>query len=399
MSNQKNKIIVIGAGYAGLVAVQTLAKEKSNEILLIDKNSYHFMQTDVYDLIANEYDFAQVSIDMFTFSQGFDDNVTFKKEFVTNVDFKNKKVITDKQRFSYDYLIIAVGARTKFVESVVGLKEYAYGIKALHRAIYFKQKFELSLFQKIEESGGFCKPLNIVVAGGGLSGVEIAAQMASYANEFYKDHHFICRKLNIVLVNSPSHILHGMDEKLIEAAQMHLQKLGIKIITNRKVVEVTKSSVTLSEGEVLPTDFMIYAGGIEPNALIFTLNLEKNKRGYIKTNEYLQTTEHENVFAIGDCTTIFHNNEPLAPTADIAEQMGEICAHNITNLIKKKALTQHKIKSRGILIALGRNYATAKLFGVYFNGYFAYLVKKIIEKVYYKKLDAISKKGYKKIFL
>lgn len=393
-----NKIIIIGAGYAGLVAVEKLAKNPDNNILLLDKNSYHFLQTDVYDLIANENDFAQVSVDMFSFCAGFEGNVTFQKELVNNVDFENKKVITQKQRISYDYLVIAVGSRTKFVDSVKGLKEHAYGVKALHRAMYFKQKFELSLFQKVQESGSFCSPINIVVAGGGLSGVEIAAQMASYANDFYKNNYFICRKLNIIIINSPSHILHGMDEKLIQASQKRLHELGIKVITNRKVVEVTPWSVTLSEGEVFPTDFMIYAGGIEPNALVYALDLHRSDKGYLLTHDTLQTTKYEEVFAIGDCTTIFKEDKPLAPTADIAEQMGALCAQNITALIEKKALKKHNIKSRGTLIALGRNYSVAKLLNFYFDGFFAYLAKKLIEKVYFKKLDAISKKGYLKIF-
>jgi len=393
-----NKIIIIGAGYAGLVAVKKLAKNPNNSITLIDKNSYHFMQTDVYDLIANEYDFAQVSVDMFTFCAGLNKNVSFLKEIVTNIDFSKKKVITQKQRISYDYLVIAVGARTKFVSHVKGLTEFAFGIKALHRAIYFKQKFELSLFQKVEESGNFCSPLNIVVTGGGLSGVEIAAQMASYANDFYKNNHFICRKLNIILINSPSTILYGMDKKLIIASEKRLQELGIKIITNAKVTEVTKSAVRLSTGAVFPTDFMIYAGGIEPNALIHTLNIQKDSQGYIKTDETLQTTQHKEVFAIGDCTRIFNKEEALAPTADIAEQMGALCAKNIEAIIEKKELQKHQIKSRGVLIALGRNYSVAKLLGIYFDGYIAYLAKKIIEKVYFKRLDSISKKGCEKIF-
>ncbi|MEJ2372192.1 MAG: FAD-dependent oxidoreductase, partial [Sulfurimonas sp.] len=99
------------------------------------------MQTDVYDLIANECDFADMTLDLFTFCMGFDTNVTFLKQEVKTVDFKKKKVISDVQRVSYDYLIIAVGARTKFVDSIPGLKEYAHGIKTLHRAMYFKQKF------------------------------------------------------------------------------------------------------------------------------------------------------------------------------------------------------------------------------------------------------------------
>jgi len=393
-----NKIIIIGAGYAGLVALEELAKDAKNEIVLLDKNSYHFLQTDVYDLIANEYDFAQVSVDMFSFCAGFQGNVTFLKELVNNVDFKNKKVITQKQRLSYDYLVIAVGSRTKFVTNVKGLKEYAFGVKALHRAIYFKQKFELSLFQKVQESGSFCSPINIVVAGGGLSGVEIAAQMASYAKDFYKNNHFICRKLNIIVVNSQATILQGMDKRLIDASQKRLEELGVKIILNRKVIEVSKSTVTLSKGEVLPTDFMIYAGGIEPNGLVYSLDLDKDDKGYLKTNNYLQSENYTDVFAIGDCTSIYKDGEKIPPTADTAEQMGEVCAKNITALIKGKELKKHTIKSRGVLIALGRNYSAAKLMGFFFKGYLAYLAKKIVEKVYFKKLDAISKKGCSKIF-
>lgn len=399
MSNSKsNKIIVIGGGYAGLLAVEKLAKNKQNEIILLDKNPYHFMQTDVYDLIANEEDFAQVTLDLYTFCTGFEGNVVFYKQDVTNVDFKNKKVITDINRFHYDYLVIAVGSRTKFMSNVVGLREHAYGIKALHRAMYFKQKFEMSLFNRVEESGTSCHTLNIIIAGGGLSGVEIAAQMASFSKEFYSHNNFICRSLNIVIINSTKHILKGLDKKLVEKSEKRLQELNVIIKNERKVVEVKKDSVTLSNGEVMKMDFMIFAGGIEPNHLVYELDLDKNDRGYLISNEYLQSQNYEEVFTIGDCTTIYNNNEEVPSTADAAEQMGELCAINITNMINNKPLIKHEIKSRGVLIALGRGYAVSKIFGIYISGYLSYIMKKLIEKIYAKKLDMRSHKGCKKIF-
>lgn len=394
----KNKIIVIGGGYGGLRTVERLAKNPQNEILLLDKNPYHFAQTDVYDLIANENDFAQVTVDLFTFCSGFKSNVTFVKQEVKNIDFKNRKVITSVQRYGYDYLVIAVGARTKFRADVTGLREYAYGVKALHRAMYFKQKFEMSLFKRVEESGTSCKPINIIVAGGGLSGVEIAAQMASFSKDFYRKNNFICRKLNIVLVNSGKHILQGLDEELIQKSDKRLRKLDVVIKNERKVVEITKERAKLSGGEELPMDFMIFAGGIEPNGLVHELLIDKNEMGYIATNSYLQTQSHDNVFAIGDCTTIYNDGKIVAPTADTAEQMADICAKNINSLIEKKPLRAHKIKSRGILIALGRGYAAAKIFGFGFSGYFAYIMKKIVERVYEKRLEMRSRKGCKKIF-
>ncbi len=392
------KIIVIGGGYAGLRAVEKLAKNPQNEITLFDKNSYHFMQTEVYDLIANEEDFAQVSVDLFTFCLGFKGNVVFAKQEVCSVDFTNKKVISSTQRHNYDCLVIAVGARTKFVADVVGLRTHAHGIKVLHRAMQFKQKFEMALFKRVEQSGTTCSAINIVVAGGGLSGVEIAAQMASFAKCFYKKNNFICRKLNIILINSGEKILQGLDEKLVAKSDKRLHKLGVSIRHNCRVTEISEQSVTLSCEEVLPMDFMIFAGGIEPNALVCQLQLEKNEKGYIVTNSHLQVQNHEEVFAIGDCTTIYNKGSVVAPTADTAEQTAEVCAQNINNLTQKKPLIAHAIKSRGVLIALGRNYAVAKIYGIYFSGYFAFVMKKIVERVYAKKLDMHSHKGCKKIF-
>lgn len=394
----KNRIIVIGGGYAGLRIVEKLAKNSQNKIILFDKNPYHFMQTDVYDLIANEEDFAQVTVDLFTFCSGFDDNVTFLKQEVGSVDFKNKKVITSLQRHEYDYLVIAVGSRTKFISSVKGLDTYAHGVKALHKAMFFKQKFEMSLFTKVQESGTSCTPINIVVAGAGLSGVEIAAQMASFSRDFYRKNNFICRKLNIVLINSREHVLPGLHKKLFDKTEKRLKELGVIIKNQTKVSEVKQESVTLSSTEVLSMDFIIFAGGIEPNALVYKLHLDKNETGYISTNRYLQTQNYANVFAIGDCTTIYNKDKIVAPTADTAEQMAELCAKNIDNLINSKPLIEHNIKSRGILVALGRGYAVAKLFGFYFSGYPAYIIKKLVEKIYAKRLDTRSKKGCKKIF-
>ncbi|MFT7860754.1 MAG: NAD(P)/FAD-dependent oxidoreductase [Sulfurimonas sp.] len=393
------KIVIVGGGYAGLQAVQELAKYPNNEILLIDKNPYHFMQTDVYDLIANEDDFAQVCVDLFTYCTGFDQNVTFLKQEVKKIDFENKKVIGQEKRIGYDYLIVAVGARTRFFSNISGLTEYAHGIKALHRAMFFKQKFEMSLFQKVNQEGVSCTPLNIVIAGAGLSGVEIAAQMASFAKEFYKENYFLCRKLNIVLINAAEDILKGLDQKLVDYSRKHLEELGVAIKNKTKVESLTATTVSLSNGEVLEMDFMIFTGGIEPNGLVFDLKLSKNEAGYIKINEYLQSRDYEDVFAVGDCTSVSDITEKrLPPTADIAEQMGVLAAKNIMKKINNEAMQQHSIKQRGILIALGRKYACGKVFGIYFKGYIAFIVKKIIEKVYLYALNKRSKKGCQKIF-
>jgi NADH dehydrogenase len=392
------KIIIIGGGYAGIRALEHLSKDKSNEITLFDSHSYHYMQTGVYDFIANENDFSKITVDLFTLCAGFGPNVAFRKEKVLDVDFDSQKVFTEIQDYEYDYIIVAVGSRTKFFDSIIGLKKYAHGIKALHKALYFKQKFELSLFTKIEEEGNYCNPLNIIIAGAGLSGVEIAAQMASFSRDFYKQNNFLCRKLNIVLIDAYERILPGVDEVLVDASMKRLQELEVIIKDGRKVVEVTQDSVHLSSGEILPMDFMIFTGGIEPKDLVYKLKVPKDAREYIVTNEFLQIEGYENAYAAGDCSAIYDGEKLIAPTADVAEQMAELCAQNIGNTLKNKKLIKHSIKSRGMLIALGRRYAVGKIFGMYVGGYFGYILKKIIEKVYSKRLFMRSGRGSKKIF-
>lgn len=393
----KKKIIVIGAGYAGVRTIERLANTKNTEILLFDIHPYHYMQTEVYDFIANETDLADITIDLFTFSAGFE-NVTFKKEEVIDIDADHKFIATSMQRYRYDYLVIAAGARTRFFDSIKGLKEYAYGIKSLHRALYFKQKFEFSLFKRIEEEGEYCDMLNIIIGGAGLSGVEIAAQMASFSREFYEKNSFLCRKLNIILIDAYEHILPGIDPLLREKSQKRLLDLEVTIKDNLKVVEVTKESVILSNGEVLPMDFMIFTGGIEASPLIARVSLQKDARGFLSVDRYLRAVGREDIYAIGDAAAIYREGVALAPTADLAEQMGEVCAQNIKRSINGIALVEEKIASRGILIALGRGYASAKVFGLYMHGYGAFLFKKAIEYLYAYQLKRRAKKGFERIF-
>jgi NADH dehydrogenase len=222
--------------------------------------------------------------------------------------------------------------------------------------------------------------------------------MASFAEEFYKKNNFMCRRLNIILINAAEEILSGLDPWLVKKSAKRLEKLGVKTYHKTKVTAITQESVTLSSGERLPIDFMVFAGGIEPNALVHALDVAKNEKGYIVTNEYLQLPQYKEVFAIGDCTTIYENQTPIAPTADVAEQMAEHCALNIENQLKNRALKPHSIKSRGVLIALGRRYGAIKIFGFYLSGYLAFIIKKTVEKLYFKNLDARSHRGCKKIF-
>ena len=119
---QKKRVIIIGAGYGGIRALMHLHNCKEIEILLIERNSYHYLQTDVYDYIANQISLSDIAIDLYTFCSSFKENVSFIHEEVIRIDFANNKVITHTNRYMYDYLILATGAQTLMPNSIEGLK-------------------------------------------------------------------------------------------------------------------------------------------------------------------------------------------------------------------------------------------------------------------------------------
>jgi len=145
-------IVIIGGGYAGVYALKELIKNKNIKITLIDKHTYHNLQPEVYDLIANKGTIADVTIDLSSLCSGFDHPfLEYKNLRVTDIDYKQKQISTAEQEtIKFDYLLLCVGTRTFFPQNIEGLNN-TNDLKKLHKALYFKQNFEKQLFNKIED--------------------------------------------------------------------------------------------------------------------------------------------------------------------------------------------------------------------------------------------------------
>ncbi|RXJ83261.1 NAD(P)/FAD-dependent oxidoreductase [Arcobacter sp. CECT 8985] len=394
------KVVVIGGGYAGIYALRELVKNKNIKITLIDKHTYHNLQPEVYDLIANKSTFADVTIDLTTLCTGFNHNhLEYKNLKVRRIDKTEKKIYTEeKEIVEFDYLIMAAGTRTFFPPQIPGLNN-ADDIKKLHRAIDFKQSFEIQLFEKIRDEAKQCADTHIVVVGAGLSGVEIAAEMAYYSNKFFQRGNFSCDNLKISLISSSASILPGLTQQLINISQERLKELGINIITNTKLEKVENGYCFFSNGTKVNHSFVIFTGGIEASPLTKELNTKTNQKGQLIVNEYMQSTEHENIFAIGDIAEIRNNkDEIMPPTVTIARISGTLAGKNVLKLIEGKSLVKTNPKLDGVLIALGGEYAAGNLFGlVHVKGKIAYFIKKYVFYSYRKPLLKLIKTGYKKL--
>jgi len=378
-------VVVIGGGYGGIRAIEHLAHNSHISITLIDKNPYHYMQAEVYDFIANKVDMSQVMIDLPSLMKSFG-KVAFLCEEVSGIDTHASSVSTPTQTIAYDYLIIATGSRTYFPDFIKGLRDHAHGVKSVPAALDFKQQFERSLLNRIEAQTRGCdvEPFNIVIGGAGLSGVEIAAEMAAYANHFYKNGNFGCRGVDVYLIDAYETILFGMDPFLIESAYERLTKLGVHVWHNNRISEVRKNEILLDNGKILDFEFMIFTGGIAASTLTQYLGFETNTKGHLIVDENLNIPTHENIYAIGDITQALTNEGKfIPPTAQLAERGGESVARNILLSLKGKAKQPFRFKNQGVMIALGGEYGAGLLpGGIKVKGYIAYLIKKAIFHLY-----------------
>jgi NADH dehydrogenase len=394
------KVVIVGGGYSGIYALRELAKNKNIQITLIDKHTFHNLQPEVYDLIANKSNIADVTIDLTTLCMGIDhDYVEYKNLKVRKIDTNAQKIYTEEQEIvTYDYLVMAAGTRTFFPPQIPGLNN-AHDIKKLHWAMFFKQSFENQLFKKIRDEAKKCDDTHIVVVGAGLSGVEIAAEMAYNSKMFFQRGNFSCDNLKISLVSSSDTILPGLTPQLVSMSHQRLKSLGIKVITSTKLTKCNEDHLELSNGTKINHSFIIFTGGIEASTVTSELEVEKNGRGQIIVNKFLQTPEKENIFAVGDVAEIKNKKGEIMPPNVTVARISGICAgKNILNHIKKKKLLVCDPKLEGILIALGGKFAAGNLYGlVHVQGRIAYEIKKYVFSSYRKPLVKLIKTGYKKL--
>lgn len=387
--------MVAGGGYGGLRAVEFLVKHKDIHVTLIDMHPYHYLQTEAYGYIAGRFDLHDVVIDIKDWCEGFGGGVEFVNETLRSIDFDSREVLTCNKSVPYDFLVIAVGAKTNFFSFIKGLREHSFGVKSLRRAHKFRVEFEDLIYKKLyQENLG---DINLVVGGAGLSGVEVAAEMANVLEEYKKTIGEGVRSIKIYLVDASSAILPGMSRFLVESTHRRLEALGVRILTDAFIDELDDTYIYFKNKDKLQYHFMIFTGGIKASGINEGIDVAKNKLGQFMTDEYLHVGNSGRVFAVGDCVEIRDKSARiLPPTAQTAESSAEYVAKNIRGLIDGKTLKPYEGRVLGVFIALGGKWASGELFGfIKVKGYTAYLLKKAITYAYYLGLKLRINTGFK----
>lgn len=373
------RVIIVGASYAGLYAVKEFSKYQDIEVLLFDKNNYHYIQVESYGFVSNVYDISDVTLNIEEYIESLNANIKFYQEKVEFFNSNLKEITTSNNtKYSYDYLIIATGALTNFPPQVPNIQKYSVGIKTLQSASKVVETFNSLINKKVYKSNEINK-FNIVIGGAGLSGVEIASEMAALIKSKFSMIQNKIFEINIIIVDGMKTVLPNMDDRLVNTCKKRLEELNIKLYLGSFIKDVDENKIYLMNDTVIDYDYFIFTGGIRAVNIESNKDYEINKINQYIVNENLQLKGESDIFVVGDAAEIILNGKYSAPTAQLAIKSGEYVAKYIKNDIIFKYTEPFNHKSNGVLISLGGDYAIGLVYNkLFIKGYIAFLFKSLV---------------------
>lgn len=377
------KVVIAGAGFGGLKLARLLSNKPGFEVILIDRFNYHQFQPLFYQVATAGLDASNISFPLRKVFQK-SRNVRIRLAEIREVRAAENLLITHEETISYDVLVLATGADTNFFGNAE-LAAHAFPMKSTVEALQIRHRL-LQLFERAhleKDPVALQRMMNIVVVGGGPTGVEVSgalAEMKQYVlPKDYPELDF--SKMNIYLLEGADKTLAAMREKSSVRSGAYLEKLGVKLMTRTLVKNYDGKEVELQSGEKIPAATVIWAAGIKGNvpAGIDPSLIARGNR--IKTDRYCRVLGSENIYAIGDLaymeTPAYPNGHPqVAPAA--MQQAGMLAAN--LRLIERKSspdrLTQFEYYDKGSMATVGRNLAVVDLPKPKwsFGGFFAWMI-------------------------
>ncbi|MCF6092461.1 NAD(P)/FAD-dependent oxidoreductase [Microaerobacter geothermalis] len=390
------KILILGAGYGGLMTMVHLQRELSYneaEITLVNKHDYHYITTHLHEPAAGTAHHERIKIDI---KELIDEKkVNFIEGIVKEIKpDQNLVLLEDGQELSYDYLVIALGSEPETF-GIKGLREHALSIRNIDSVRMIKEHIEY-MFSKYNNEPDCEECLTFVVGGAGFTGIEFVGELADRIPALCEEFDVDPGKVKIINIEASPSALPGFDQELVRYAIDLLEKKGVTFLVNTAIKECTDQGVILANGDEIKAGTVIWTGGVRGNSLIETSGFE-TKRGRAKVDDFLRPPGHENIFIIGDCSLIFNEEgRPYPPTAQIATQQGENCGKNLTAQIRGGKLIPFIPHIRGTVASLGRGEAVGVVGKRKLFGFTAYVMKKVIDHRYLYMIGGIPlvlKKG------
>jgi NADH dehydrogenase len=375
------KVVIVGAGFGGLKLARKLNNKAGFEVVLVDRFNHHQFQPLFYQVATAGLDASNISFPLRKIFHKTN-NVHIRLATLKEVVSAQNKIVTDIGDISYDVLVLAMGAGTNYFNNpqieanTVPMKSTFEALQLRYRLL---QNFEKALI--MTDPAELKRRMNIVVVGGGPTGVELSGALAEMKRYILpKDYPELdFSQMNIYLLEGTGKTLAAMSEKSAAESQEYLQELGVNVMTNALVKDYNGRQVSLQDGSVIDTSFVIWAAGVKGNV---PEGVDKNavvKGNRIKVDRHCLVAGSSNIYAIGD---LAYMEEPAYPKghpqlAAVAMQMGELVAEHLIRIERKSTqFIEFVYNDKGTMATVGRNKAVVDLPKpkLHFKGFFAWMI-------------------------
>lgn len=377
----QERIVIVGGGFAGLTLARKLAKSQY-QVVLIDKNNYHQFQPLFYQVAMAGLEPSSIIFPYRKLFQHYK-NVFIRMTEVTGVDLVNKKLQTPYGIVNYDHLVLSMGVDTNFFGNQK-MAELAMPLKDVSEALLLRNKiledYEKALvITDFEERQRY---IDIVIVGGGPTGVEVAGALAEMKQFILpKDYpEMDISEIDIYLIQSGPQLLKGMSDQASAKALEFLEQLGVKVVLNTRVKDFDGQYVYMNDDTKICTSKVIWAAGIKGNT-IEGLPTESICRGNrLLVDQYHQVKDVQDIYAIGDLAQMESEAYPHGhpQVAQVAIQQAKNLAANFKRRAKQKELKAFTYRDRGSMATVGRHRAVVDLPKFRFQGTFAWFVWMVV---------------------
>ncbi|MES5168757.1 NAD(P)/FAD-dependent oxidoreductase [Prevotella melaninogenica] len=369
----KKRIVIIGGGLGGLELAFKLVDD-DYQVVLIDKNNYHQFPPLIYQVASGGLEPSSISFPFRRLFQGRKD-FFFRMAKVESVNTDKKTINTTVGEIDYDYLVMAFGAKTNFFGNK-DIEATTLPMKSVSEAMRLRNTILRNLELALTEEDPARKQalMNIVVVGGGASGVEIAGAVAEMKkNIIARDYPDLdSSQMHIYLVNAVDRLLSAMDPVSSKRAERDLKELHVHIRQPQFATEYKDGILKTSAGLEIPTQTVIWVSGICANTVEGFPAESIGHAGRFLTDRFCRVKGVKDVYAIGDVSLVEGDEEyPLGhpQLAQVAMQQAKTVAKNFKAMSKGKELKPFKYKNLGVMATIGRNHAVAEISGKKFGGF------------------------------
>lgn len=364
------RVVIVGGGMGGIQAAKTLTKA-AVDVTLVDVRNYYLFQPLIYEVanaLLNVEDVAHSIRDLLRGRR----NLHFRLGVASSVDWhRHELVLTSGDRIGFDYLVLAAGLETDF-RGVPGAAEYGLPLKSLDDALRIRarmlRRLELAAANPQLVPAG---ALDVVIVGGGTTGVEIAAAFAEIYRHALREEfpELDLSQASIVLLEAGEALLSGFHPRLRAAAQRLLERRGVEVRLSSQVAEVGPASVRLTDGTETPAGIIVWGTGVRAPALADSLGVPQARDGRVFVEPNLGLPGHPEVFVIGDMAALPWSKGGLHPAlAQFAIQGGRHAAREIKRKLAGERSRPFRYRDKGMTASVGRNAALVQAGPIRFGG-------------------------------